>query len=344
MSPPKTVYDPKSSIDDLLADIPDLSPSGRAHAHADLDPQSQPLLQPGATSPEPLQIPSAGRSHVGSSFADLHAEVTADLPARAADRQPAVGQPVHASGGKPGRTTISGTFIPTNTIVENVRLLLMDSYTTGDIKRMLVSQFGGKGASFNKHIALARRRNNGFLQRTPEESRSDAMMQWQRLLVEAKKEKARAEQNLKNAQKDLDDIRKVSGKLDPDEDADAWLSAMSLIDSKERNLQACEKVFASARHHVDKYQNTIDRMLGNNAPNKTENVTTISGTLTHETAPKEPMTREDNDAQLRDILQQMRTSLQPRITSDAPAEGIIIDAESTPVPEPVPAPGQPEMQ
>ncbi len=331
MSPPKTTYDPKSSIDDLLSDIPDLSPDGRANAHSDL--KSKPLLQPDAPQ-SPIQIPSAGQDHIGSKFADLHAEVTADLPPRAADRLPASGEKVHASGRKPGRTTISGNFIPTNTIIENVRILLADSYTPGDIKRMLVSQFGGKGTSFNKHIALARRRNNSFLQRTPEESRSDAMMQWQRLLVEAKKEKTRADQNLKNAQKELDEIRKVLGKLDPGEDADAWLSAMSLVDSKERNLQACEKVFASARHHVDKYQNTIDRMLGNNAPNKTENVTTITGTLTHETAPKEPMTREDNDAQLRDILQQMRSNLQPRITSEPPAEGIIIDAESTPVPEP----------
>ena len=331
MSPPRTVYNPSQTISDLLSDIPDLPESARTLASTPLpeDPMA-PLTPP----PAPVPIPSAGQSHVGSQFADLHAEVTADLPPRAADRKPASGPPARASGGKPGRTTMNGTFIPTNTIIENVRILLADSYTTGDIKRMLVSQFGGKGASFNKHISLARKRNNQFLQRSPEESRSDAMSQWQRLLVEAKTEKKRAEANLKTAQRELDELRRSSSSIDPTEDIESYLSAMSLIDSKERNLQACEKVFASARHHVDKYQGIIDRMLGNNAPNKTENVTTINGTLTHETI-QEPLTIEDNETQLRNLLQQMKDSISsssPRLTQEPPAEGIVIDVQSEPAP------------
>lgn len=243
-----------------------------------------------------------------------------------------------AGKGRKGRIGPDGRFISTDSIVEQCRALLADSWPDGDVRKALARQFGGSANGYRKHIAMARKKNLAQLNRTLEESKSDAMQQWQRLLAEAQAEKRRIYVNLMAAQKELAIIRQRY-ETTP-EALPEFMALHGLIDSKERTLIAINKEYASARYHVDKYQNTIDRMLGHMAPNRTEavvnsNSTSTTMSLTANLTPPEPLTLEDADRQLKEMLSKLRgETMTANVTGTKYIEAGVVQSG---IEEPVPA-------
>lgn len=249
------------------------------------------------------QIPFATTPSTSAVARDILSSIPAE-PNGKRTPEPPQGRATGA-GGKPGRMTPDGQFVSTETIVENIRALLADSWTKGDIRRVLVRQFGGTAQSFNRHIALARKRNLAQLGRSPEQSKADSMQQWQRLLVEAQQEKKRCHANLTSTQTELMKARRALDKVDDEANPEMYLTMLGTINHKEDTLKAATKAFESARYHVDKYQNVIDRMLGHRAPEKTENTTNT--TLNVKLAKPEPLTLKDADEQLKGMLKKLRS-------------------------------------
>ena len=238
-------------------------------------------------------------------LAKLQNEITDGLPPGSC-RDGAKGGPVRSGGkGNHGRW-IGEKFISADEIIESIRDLLANSWTSGDIKRVMAKRFGGSGRSFERHLRAARKRNLEHLCRTPYEAKADSMQQWQRLLVEAKQDKSRTHANLLAAQTELNALRMrlADGGLTDDQ----TVTIHARIDAKYGQVQTAEKSYSSARYWLDKFMNTIDVMLGTRAP--VETTTRISAEVKQELAhPTEPLTAAESDKLLLDLLAQVRGEL-----------------------------------
>lgn len=244
-----------------------------------------------------------------SELAALRASVTDGLPP-GAERQGAVGVPVSGAGkGKKGRIVVkSGEFVPTDHIVEHVRTLLADNWTVGDIKRQLALKFGGKGASFAKHVALARKRNLASLGRTPQEAKSDSTQQWTRMLAEERQNRTRAAAAVESALARLDLLKAEYDAATNDKRA----VALERIETQLAFVDRCERRLMSARQAIERHQHTIDRILGNHAPIEYKDMSEKKAELAN---PTEPLTDKESDARLAELLGKLRGEVKTEVST-----------------------------
>lgn len=212
--------------------------------------------------------------------------------------QPDVPQKVKGGGrGNYGRW-LGDTFISADTIVEQVRTLLADSWTIGDIKRSLVKKFGGKPRSFEKHVAVARKRNRETIGRTREESKADSCQQWIRLMADERVRRGRAEKQIEKLEAKLETLTTA---YDAAKTAPTRATAREKLDLYLALLDRAERRANSARHAIERHQHTLDRILGNLAPIE------VDLHAKHELEnPPEPLTEAEGKKALRELIQKVR--------------------------------------
>lgn len=226
------------------------------------------------------------------------------------ERTGAVGAPVKGAGkGKHARIDIkTGKVISMESIIESARTMLTNNRNVGDIKRELVQAYGGKGTSFHKHIALARRRNRKNLGRTPEQAKSDSTEQWVRLMSDERVKRALAIQEVAEAKAKL----KVAEAAYDDATPAQYQMARDRLDVAIGNLERAEKSLASAKYWIAQHQHTIDRILGNLAPIEYKDTSEKKAELA---SPPEPITDKESDSRLEELLLKARGEIKAEIST-----------------------------
>lgn len=248
---------------------------------------------------------------INPELAALRAAVTEGLPP-ATERTEEVGAQAVA-GGKvnKGRWLGAGearVFVPNGEIVEEIRALLADSWTPGDIQREMARKFGGNGASFAKHIAHARQRNLATLARKPEEAKSDSVQQWQQLLTEERQKRAQASADVEVAKVKLETAYAAYDDATP---AD-YKIARDRLDVAVSALERAEKLLAAAKHSMAQYQHTIDQILGNLSPIEYKDANEKKSELAN---PTEPLTEKESNAKLQQLLGKIRGEIPAEVST-----------------------------
>jgi len=245
---------------------------------------------------------------VNPELAALRAAVTEGLPP-GNERTGEVGVSVRAGGrGNKGRW-VGERFVSHDEIIENIRALLADNWTAGDIKRAMVRKFGGTSKSFLRHLSYARKRNLQNIERKPEEAKSDSVQQWSRLLAEERQKRAQYTAEVAAAKAKLTLLQAGYDAAEGGEDLEI---ARDRLDVGLGMLDRAEKLLASAKYWIVNYQHTIDRILGNLAPMEFKDTSEKKAELAN---PTEPLTAKESDAKLRELLGKIRGEITAEVST-----------------------------
>lgn len=215
------------------------------------------------------------------------------------------GRATAAGKGKKGRLTPDGQFVSTHDIVEQVRTLLIRGYTSGEIKRALARKFGGRGRSFEQHIAVARRRNLEVIDKAPCDAKAESMSLWYASLRSAIDFRDRVNAEALKCQQGLENVQKV---IDTQPDS---ATLRRLVEEREEFNERYENTMKRLTYfagQVSSIQDKIDRMLGTMSPVEIRTEVKIE-----QDDKPQPLTHEERDEELMSLIK----SVQERATAEA---------------------------
>lgn len=196
--------------------------------------------------------------------------------------------------------------------LEECRMLMTLSMSTGDIERHLTEKWQVSRRYVRIFMSMARKMQQEILQRKPEECFSDSLSYWSQKLQQAF---SRYRQGIQ----DLSAARQAANTADAAMKKALELGDAKLIISCQKHLSSCERRIGQARllihgasNAADSYQDRIDRLCGNLAPERIALVTAAGQDVLPAAMLREPLN--NADAKLALVLA-MRQQF-PHLTDD----------------------------
>lgn len=155
--------------------------------------------------------------------------------------------------------------------IEEVRGLLALSMTTGDIRRALSAKWNIHPMSVWKYIKLARARQLELLGRDANELKSDSLQYWTRNLQSAASRQTRAYRELEKADKMQEKAETMMENIVdvPAEQRGEYMKSVAEILRHVAKLKDHgRRMLAAASMQSDAVQDRIDRLVGNNQPER----------------------------------------------------------------------------
>lgn len=194
-----------------------------------------------------------------------------------------------------------------NQRIEEARGLLALSFSTGDAKRALATKWNMSPHGVVKYIKIAQKRNQGLLEKNERELKGDSLTFWSRKLQEAAARYQRGQNELRDAYDRLKKVDELLKVYTEKQDAKGILSVQKMMDSCENMIDHAKKLVSAAGREQLEIQDRIDRLVGNNAPDRIA-LTNVKG---EDIAPREPVTKIESRDRLVILLDQFRTTLPP---------------------------------
>lgn len=197
-----------------------------------------------------------------------------------------------------------------NQIIETIRQMLRENWTTGDIKRAIRSQYDLKHRQCLVYLKHARERNVQLLDRTEDEVTAYSIGYWSRKQRDCGERIMHAKKRIQEAEREMETANAVIESENATQERKELAVEQLKISAKK--LEDARKTIYSAEMMSSSYQDRLDRILAPGKYNRRENAeVTKEGQNVNQPAP-EPINNELQDRRVEEMLARLTGKAEPK--------------------------------